>query len=834
MSAIIKTIPVHSQNLSPLFKYCQNKDKTSFSTNKDGKEWNFGDTFAEEMSPLKALIALDDNHKDLLVTGVKCSPYTAVVEFDLAKQKYKEKTGNAEIFEPFEYRDRRTGNLKTVQRAPVIAIHMIQSFGESNLDPRVVHQIGVELLERLGLQGVVDTHMNKKHSHNHIVINTYLENGKKWNCDQNERLRVREISDEIQREYGIEIDFDSPREQQAISKGKNFSYKEWMENDAGLSWKDQIKRDIQMIASVAETKEDFLSIMEEYGYKVKSEKETVITYETEDGKKINDTTLGKEYTAARLYGRTHMPKTKEVMNEYFVDTISVAKYNADGSRRGFLEMLLRKIIALIQRLKAFNDNIDNYYTTYTAAEKIRMLKSAQKTIVENGIDTVDDLEKAITDAGEELRKTKGNMKNYDAEKNLFDILEAALNDLLTLKNTEIEGENMILHNYTEEDVRKNKSKVAPMTPALKRELAIALEKTSDRLSCSYKDITIDEAKSVIDFLNEKMQQKPEILVDEAEYNKRRVTRYAKKICEKKRQRLYERFSEKAKPEDIAKMNDFLEKSGYKIRVPEKATVADIMDVRNCVSQNPFAAPLLDEDKQKQLQSIMNDKGINVYRPLSLITEKECRDVLNYIRNPKMRKPNILEEYAYPDEGKMKSLKEIMELKSITTTVPLEEMSDRDIETLYSYAVYSGEEPVISQGISKTNEEKDDEFNGKIQNLSLDEMLLLMKVRDALNVLREYGFDVDIKDDLTYINEKIKAWKEEYSDAKLEYDNAADRYHDLIKAKQMVDKAKDQEFVFGKGTQKQKIEVKFDEKEERDVEEKEEPIEETKEKKSKER
>ena len=54
--------------------------------------------------------------------------------------------------------------------------------------------------------------MNKDHLHNHIIINAYMPDGlSKFCLTAEKRMEIRELSDEIQHEYGIELKFADPR-----------------------------------------------------------------------------------------------------------------------------------------------------------------------------------------------------------------------------------------------------------------------------------------------------------------------------------------------------------------------------------------------------------------------------------------------------------------------------------------------------------------------------------------------------------------------------------------------------------------------------------------------
>ena len=244
MTAICKTKLIHGTNLQPLLNYGENQEKTSFTDNA------LQDTLDYAANPLKTLANLDNGEKELLVSGILCEPETALLDFVALREKYLEIHGPERIYR-YEYFDRRTGETRPARRDPVTAIHLIQSFSERGLAPHTVHQIGLELCNRLGVMAVVDTHMNTDHLHNHIIINAYKPGGeRKFVVEKETILQIRELSDQLQREYGIPLTFERPREQLYQAKGRD-TYGEWKANRQGLSWKEAMRDEMTAAKSVS-------------------------------------------------------------------------------------------------------------------------------------------------------------------------------------------------------------------------------------------------------------------------------------------------------------------------------------------------------------------------------------------------------------------------------------------------------------------------------------------------------------------------------------------------------------------------------------------------------
>ena len=92
----------------------------------------------------------DKTEEQYFVTGINCNARIAYDEMNLVKLKYNKTDG-------------------------ILGFHAYQSFEETNLSPKIAHEIGIKLAEQLWgdrFQVVVTTHLNTGHLHNHFVINS--------------------------------------------------------------------------------------------------------------------------------------------------------------------------------------------------------------------------------------------------------------------------------------------------------------------------------------------------------------------------------------------------------------------------------------------------------------------------------------------------------------------------------------------------------------------------------------------------------------------------------------------------------------------------------------
>ena len=85
-----------------------------------------------------------------LVTGINCAPETALSEMNATKRRWDKKGG-------------------------VLGYHVIHSYAPCEVTPDEAHAAGVEFAQRLlgdKYEAVVSTHLDREHTHCHIVFNS--------------------------------------------------------------------------------------------------------------------------------------------------------------------------------------------------------------------------------------------------------------------------------------------------------------------------------------------------------------------------------------------------------------------------------------------------------------------------------------------------------------------------------------------------------------------------------------------------------------------------------------------------------------------------------------
>lgn len=137
-------------NLGQVVNYAANPDKTTFSP--------------ADLQGLRDVMnyATQDykTEEQRYVSGVNCIPEIARGEMMAVKRQFGKEDG-------------------------IIAFHGYQSFAPGEVTPEQAHEIGVKLARKLWgdrFQVIVATHLDKKHIHNHFVLNSVsFVDGKKYN-----------------------------------------------------------------------------------------------------------------------------------------------------------------------------------------------------------------------------------------------------------------------------------------------------------------------------------------------------------------------------------------------------------------------------------------------------------------------------------------------------------------------------------------------------------------------------------------------------------------------------------------------------------------------------
>ena len=187
-------------------------------------------------------------------------------------------------------------------------IHLVQSFDiKDKVSYQKAHEIGQKLAELFtGFQVLLATHKDRRHVHNHLLINSVdFETGRKFQQSKEDMKNIKSMSDCLCLEAGLSVIEHTGGEY--VSRG------EYKAAEKGESWKFKLINMLDNAIEAAKTKEEFLLYMELHGYGVNwTDSRSNITYTTPEGFKCRDNKLhDKKYTREAMEdGFIHSGKAK--------------------------------------------------------------------------------------------------------------------------------------------------------------------------------------------------------------------------------------------------------------------------------------------------------------------------------------------------------------------------------------------------------------------------------------------------------------------------------------------------------------------------------------------
>ena len=248
--------------------------------------------FTNSKAELKTIIdyvTRTDKTNANLITGKDCVANSCLEEMKTVKEFYNKNGGR-------QY------------------IHIVQSFSpKDDLDFQKAHEIGIKFANYFqGFQVLVVTHTDREHIHNHLIINSVnFENGKKFNQSKNDMQKVKDYSDKLCKEAGLEI-IEKKKYQGIYNKN------EYQVALKGQSWKMKLANAIDYSLEKSKNKTEFLKNMNKLGYQVIwTKKRKYITYATPEGMKCRDNKLNdKKYLKEEMENAINGRIKEEKSNRY--------------------------------------------------------------------------------------------------------------------------------------------------------------------------------------------------------------------------------------------------------------------------------------------------------------------------------------------------------------------------------------------------------------------------------------------------------------------------------------------------------------------------------------
>ena len=302
----------------------------------------------------------------LLVSSYGCASETAAREFEWT---------------------RKIAEQKGMNPVRIIARHVIQSFEIGEVTPELAHEIGKQFAdETLGgkYEYVLTTHIDKDHVHNHLIFNAVdFVDYHAYKSYKRIYYDMREVSDRLCKENGLSVI--------PPSQNKGMGYKEYTEAKRGTSWKQKIKQTIDRLVITAKDYDDFLRLMQEAGYEIKTGK--YISFRAEGQERFTRSkTIGENYTEERIKERI-----------------------AGRTPRRSQRQTTRKGVSLIGDIQERIRLIDS--KGYEHKAKLTILKEAARTLnylTENNLLQYAELEKKVEDVHSSYDRTGKELKGVEA------------------------------------------------------------------------------------------------------------------------------------------------------------------------------------------------------------------------------------------------------------------------------------------------------------------------------------------------------------------------------------------------------------------------------------
>lgn len=303
-------------------------------------------------------------------------------------------------------RDNFDTPLPLTGKATVKAIHYIMSFAdEENVTPELAHKIAKAFVRKNfgdDAQAVIATHVDKSHTHCHIILNSYSLSGQKYYANRTTLRQARETANGVCRAFGVTpaLNFEN--------KGRSVSYYEWSQNKKGASWKEQIRQEIDRLIPNVNSLNELLQALEERGYEIKRGKYISIKAPGQQ-RFVRTKTLGEEYTEDSL-------KTRILYRE--VGTGTTPTLDSQSQLRAAYVAIIGDVRILAeQRKKVQRKRIVT--AEYSADNDLDVYKlSAQLSVInKDRIVSIGNLEGRITKIRAEYEKQRQEINNYIEEHN---------------------------------------------------------------------------------------------------------------------------------------------------------------------------------------------------------------------------------------------------------------------------------------------------------------------------------------------------------------------------------------------------------------------------------
>ena len=308
---------------------------------------------------------VDDENKNenhLYVTGINCTPKTAIEEMNETKKLWLKEDG-------------------------ILGWHGYQSFEKDTVTPEEAHKIGVELANEMWgdrFQVVVSTHLNTEHYHNHFVLNSVsFEDGKKYYDNRKNRAELRRLNDTICLEHGLTV----LEEKQTR---RHIYYPNYLDNGTSekVNYYSIARKDIDTAILEATSYKDFLELLSSMNYTVTNRYGKLSIRRNDYKRNIRiERFFGEEYSIDNIKERI---KTTHRENLSFLEETYKKEYHIDSKQKKKYHGLVGLYRYYCYLLKVYPNNIRKYKLTPAMRldiGKMEEISEETRLLARNNIET---------------------------------------------------------------------------------------------------------------------------------------------------------------------------------------------------------------------------------------------------------------------------------------------------------------------------------------------------------------------------------------------------------------------------------------------------------------
>lgn len=271
----------------------------------------------------------DKTEEFFYVSGINCEIETALQQMNQTKRLFNKTKG-------------------------ILGFHGYQSFKEGEVTPELAHKIGVKLANEMWgdrFEVVVSTHLNTKHLHNHFIVNSVsFIDGMKFYSNRSSTARLREISDDLCKEYGLSVLDEKP-----TSKGRIY-FPYYLKNTNRNNYYKKTKRDIDIAIAKSSNYKEFIEILSSMNYEVQNRYGKLSVRNLDYKRNIRiEGYFGEEYSIDNIKSR--------ILEEEYIENVS---QNNKGFYKKSFSHKYHGIVALYRYycylLKVYPNKKYNNYT----------------------------------------------------------------------------------------------------------------------------------------------------------------------------------------------------------------------------------------------------------------------------------------------------------------------------------------------------------------------------------------------------------------------------------------------------------------------------------------